>query len=130
MDHVREAHDVPPDIKSTSLDRFFQPWTIRRQIWTDALLPCRWCIITGCFVGGYHISFSNGTPWNYCEYSYCRCRPYSSVLCLPRLQAVRDLRETLAPGTGRAGPLRKHGGYRDESLRHGFGRSQCVNSPC
>ena len=40
MDHVRGAHDVPPDVKSTSLDRFFPPWTVRLQIWADALQPC------------------------------------------------------------------------------------------
>ena len=40
MDDVRGAHDAPVDVKSTSLDRFFPPWTVRRQIWTDALRPC------------------------------------------------------------------------------------------
>ena len=35
MDHVRGAHDVPSDIKSASLDRFFPPWTVRHQIWAD-----------------------------------------------------------------------------------------------
>ena len=40
MDHVCGAHDVPSDIKSTSLDRFFPPWTVRRQILADALKPC------------------------------------------------------------------------------------------
>ena len=34
------AHNVPPDVKSTSLDRLFPPWTVRRQIWADALRPC------------------------------------------------------------------------------------------
>ena len=64
-----------------------------------------WCIIAGCFVGGYPISLVDGTIWTDCEYSYHRRRPYISVLCL--LQAARDLRETLAPGTGRPGPIRK-----------------------
>ena len=40
MDHVRGAHDVPSDIKSASLDRFFPPWTVWRQIWVGALKPC------------------------------------------------------------------------------------------
>ena len=40
MDHVRGAHDVPLDVKSSSLDRFIPPWTVRRQIWADALKPC------------------------------------------------------------------------------------------
>ena len=34
------AHDVPSDIKSASLDRFFPPCTVWRQIWADALKPC------------------------------------------------------------------------------------------
>ena len=40
MDHVREAHDVPSEFKSSRLDLFFPPWTVRRQIWADALKPC------------------------------------------------------------------------------------------
>ena len=40
MDHVREVHDVPSDIRSASLEKFFPPWTVRRQIWVDALPPC------------------------------------------------------------------------------------------
>ena len=39
IDHAREAHDVPPDFKSTSLDLFF-PWTVWRQIWANGLRPC------------------------------------------------------------------------------------------
>ena len=40
MDHVRGAHDVPWDIKSASLENYFPPWTVQRQIWMDALKPC------------------------------------------------------------------------------------------
>ena len=40
MDHVQRAHDMPSDIKSASLEKFFPPWTVRRQIWVDALKPC------------------------------------------------------------------------------------------
>ena len=28
MDHVRGAHDVPWDVKSTSLQKFIPPWTV------------------------------------------------------------------------------------------------------
>ena len=31
------AHDVPWDVKSASLDQFFPPWTVRRQVWSDSL---------------------------------------------------------------------------------------------
>ena len=40
MDHVQGAHDVPSDIKSASLEKFFPPWTVQHQIWVDALKPC------------------------------------------------------------------------------------------
>ena len=90
---------------------------------------CLWCIIAGCFVGGYPILLSDGTTWNACESLYRRRRPNSSVFCLLWLRAARDLWETLAPGTGRPDPRRKRDGFRDESVRRGFGRSRCVNSP-
>ena len=40
MDHLRGVHDVPWDIKSSSLEKFFPPWTVQRQTWMDALKPC------------------------------------------------------------------------------------------
>ena len=36
MDHVRGVH-VPWDVKSASLEQFFPPWTVRRQVWSDSL---------------------------------------------------------------------------------------------
>ena len=32
IDHVRGAHDVPWDVKSTSLEKFIPLWTVRRQV--------------------------------------------------------------------------------------------------
>ena len=46
MHHVRGAHDVPSDIKSASLEKFSPPWTVRRQIWVDALKPCHLVVST------------------------------------------------------------------------------------
>ena len=40
MDHIRGAHHVPWDIKSASLEKFLPLWTVKHQIWTDALKPC------------------------------------------------------------------------------------------
>ena len=40
MDHVRGAHDVPWDIKSANLEKFFPPWTVQRQTRMDSLKPC------------------------------------------------------------------------------------------
>ena len=37
-DHIRGAHDVPLWFKTASLAKYFPPWTVRRQIWADALL--------------------------------------------------------------------------------------------
>ena len=31
------VHDVPWGVKSTSLEHFFPPWTVRRQVWSDSL---------------------------------------------------------------------------------------------
>ena len=31
------AHYVPWDVKSTSIEKFVPPWTVRRQVWTDSL---------------------------------------------------------------------------------------------
>ena len=39
MDHVRGAHNVPWDVKSTSLEKSPPPpLTVRRQVWTESLL--------------------------------------------------------------------------------------------
>ena len=40
MDHVRGAHAVSPEVKTACLGQFFPPWTVRREIRTDALKPC------------------------------------------------------------------------------------------
>ena len=39
-DHIRGAHDIPLEFKTASLAKYFPPWTVQRQIWADALLPC------------------------------------------------------------------------------------------
>ena len=40
MDHVKGAHNVLADIRSTNLDLRIPPLTVQRQIWGDALRPC------------------------------------------------------------------------------------------
>ena len=39
MDHLRVAHAVPAAVKSANLGKWFPPWTVRRQTWTDTLKP-------------------------------------------------------------------------------------------
>ena len=37
MDHLCGAHDVPWEVKSTSLEKYIPPWTVTRQVWSDSL---------------------------------------------------------------------------------------------
>ena len=37
MDHIREAHNVPGEIRKVSLETFFPPWTVTRQVCTESL---------------------------------------------------------------------------------------------
>ena len=37
MDHICGAHDVPVEIRKVSLETFFLPWTVTRQVYTDSL---------------------------------------------------------------------------------------------
>ena len=37
MDHLRGAHDVPWEVKSSSLEKYLLPWTVTRQVWSDSL---------------------------------------------------------------------------------------------
>ena len=118
------AHDVPSDIKSASLDNFFPPWTIRHQIWADALKPChsgvstdvllfskissRWCTTTGCSGGGCPIMhFARTTSADY----GCLCRrrrPWHSVVWCLRFRAARSHRGMFAPVMRRLSLLGRH----------------------
>ena len=116
MDHVRGAHNVLPDIKSASLDRFFPPWTVRRQIWADGLnKPCHSGVSTEVllfseihlslvhhyqvFQRGLPIMHSVRTTWPGCGCLYRRCRAWSSVPGLLRFWVARALRGMFAPVT-------------------------------
>ena len=35
VDHLRRTHDVPPVVKAANLARYFPPWTVAREQWTD-----------------------------------------------------------------------------------------------
>ena len=35
IDHMRRAHDIPPLVKAANLARWFPPWTVSREQWTN-----------------------------------------------------------------------------------------------
>ena len=37
MDHIREAHNVPGEIRQVSLEALFPPWTVTRQVYTESM---------------------------------------------------------------------------------------------
>ena len=40
MDHLRRAHAVPAEVRTSNMGQWFPPWTVRREVWSDALKPC------------------------------------------------------------------------------------------
>ena len=40
MDHLRKAHAVPAEVRTSNMGQWFPPWTVRREVWTNALKPC------------------------------------------------------------------------------------------
>ena len=113
MDHVRGAHDVPSDVKSPSLDHFFPPWTVRRQIWADALKPCHSGVATDVLLFSemnlllvHHYRARTTLAGYGCLFR--RRRPWLSVPCLLRFRPARALRGTFAPVMRRPGLLERH----------------------
>ena len=41
MDHIREAHNVPGEIRKISLETLFPPWTVTRMVYTESLTSRR-----------------------------------------------------------------------------------------
>ena len=39
MDHMRRTHDIPPVVKAANLARWFPPWTVTREQWTNMTQP-------------------------------------------------------------------------------------------
>ena len=37
MDHIRDAHNVPGEIRKVSLEMLFPPWTVTRQLYAESL---------------------------------------------------------------------------------------------
>ena len=107
------AHDVPWDIKSASLEKFFPPWTVQRQIWTDALKPCHLGvstdvllfsdinlslgIITESSSEGCHILHFGRTTSHVCGCSCHRQRTWHSVIWRFRFRPARFQHAMLAP---------------------------------
>ena len=54
MDNLRLAHAVPAAVKTANLGRWFPPWTVRRQTWSDALKPSNSGISTDVLLFSEH----------------------------------------------------------------------------
>ena len=39
VDHTRRAHVIPPVVKAANLARWFPPWTVTREQWTNMTRP-------------------------------------------------------------------------------------------
>ena len=39
IDHMRRVHKVPLSVRAANLARFFPPWTVTREQWTDMMMP-------------------------------------------------------------------------------------------
>ena len=37
MDHIRDTHNVPGEIRKVSLEMLFPPWTVTRQVYAESL---------------------------------------------------------------------------------------------
>ena len=37
MDHIREGHNVPGEIRKVSMEMLFPPWTVIRQLYAESL---------------------------------------------------------------------------------------------
>ena len=60
MDHLRKAHAVPKEVKTANMGQWFPPWTVRRQVWTNALKPGNSGISTDVLLfSGLNISLVN-----------------------------------------------------------------------
>ena len=35
VDHMRRAHDIPPLVKAVNVARWFPPWTVTREQWSN-----------------------------------------------------------------------------------------------
>ena len=136
MDHVRGAHDVPSNIKSASLNRFFPPWTgvrFGRMPLTHVIQEFQllfsssvrytslWFTTTGCSRGGCPITPSARTTLPSCGCLFRRRRPWLSVPCLLRFWAARALLGTFAPVMRRQSLLGRHDVSTAGSARLKFG---------
>ena len=141
VDHVSGAHDVPSVIKSTNLDRFFPPWTVRHQIEAEALKPCHSGVSTDVLlfseinlslVHHYRVAplrLPQGLPYPVVSL-FRRRRPWLSVPCLLRFRSTLALRRTFAPVMRRQGLLERLDVSTAGSARLEFGMFTTVVYDC
>ena len=108
MDHLRRAHDVPWDSKSASLEKFFPPWTVRRQTWTDALKSCHSGVSTDVFLfsdinlsmAHHYRVYKRGSPHLAFRKDYLACL---RVFVLQRTASTQcDMASPVPPSSGLA----------------------------
>ena len=80
MDHIRDAHNVPGEMRKVSLEMPFPPWTVTRQVYAESLtaqnsgisarLDYRWFITIKCTERAFHMLRFVGGIWSSCALSY------------------------------------------------------------
>ena len=108
MDHLRGVHNVPLDIKSASLEKFFPPWTVRRWTWTDALNSCHSGVSTDVFLfseinlslAHHYRVYKRGLPHLEFRKDYLACL---RVFVLQRMASAQcDMASPVPPSSGSA----------------------------
>ena len=72
MDHVREAHNVPGEIRKISLETLFPPWTVTRQVYTESLTSRHSGISNGRDAVQRHLVVAGSPLWSAQEGSSAR----------------------------------------------------------
>ena len=73
VDHMRRAHDIPPLVKAANLARWFPPWTVTREQWSNMMRPgvlgiavdtqSHWHAVVSPISGLRSSRYACGFPW-------------------------------------------------------------------
>ena len=67
MDHIRDAHNVPEEIRKVSLEMLFPPWTVTRQLYAESLTA-------------QHSTFSCSARWGYRWFITITCTQWAGLM--------------------------------------------------